>query len=85
MKMLGNNVLVTEVQKEATTAGGIILSADVKQTASEPGIILSVGPEATHLNKGDTVYLSWDKSMPVRIGGQDAAIIAAEHIKAVLS
>jgi co-chaperonin GroES (HSP10) len=85
IQMIGEQVLVAAAPKEETTAGGIILSADVKQTASEPGIILSVGPEATHLNKGDTVYLSWDKSMPVRIGGQDAAIIAAEHIKAVLS
>lgn len=83
--MIGEQVLVAAVPKETTTSGGIILSADVKRTASEPGIILSVGPEATHLNKGDTVYLSWDKSMPVRIEGQAAVIISAEHIKAIIS
>ena len=87
IKMLGEQVLVAAAPKETTTSGGIILSAEVKQTASEPGVILSVGPasSASHLSKGDTVYLSWDKSMPVRIQGQDAVIVAAEHIKAIIS
>ena len=87
IQMLGDQVLIAAVKKEEKTAGGIILSADVKKNASEPGVVLSVGPatSASHLTKGDTVYLSWDKSMPVRIQGQDAAIISAEHIKAILS
>jgi co-chaperonin GroES (HSP10) len=85
IKMIGEQVLVAAAPKEQTTAGGIILASEVKQTASEPGVILAVGGDVTHLNKGDTVYLSWDKSMPVRIQGQDAVIVAAEHIKAVIS
>lgn len=87
IQMIGEQVLVAAAPKETTTSGGIILSAEVKQTASEPGVVLSVGPatSASHLSKGDTVYLSWDKSMPVRIKGQDAVIISAEHIKAILS
>ena len=85
IKPLHDRVLVRRKAEEQKTAGGIILASEVKQTASEPGVILAVGGDVTHLAKGDTVYLSWDKSMPVRIQGQDAVIVAAEHIKAVIS
>ena len=82
----GGIILSAEV-KQTASEPGVILSSEVKATASEPGVVIAVGPatSAAHLNKGDTVYLSWDKSMPVRIQGQDAAIISAEHIKAILS
>jgi co-chaperonin GroES (HSP10) len=85
IKMIGEQVLVAAAPKEEKTAGGIILSSEVKQTASEPGIVMAIGPEVTTVLPKDVVYLSWDKSMPVRISGQDAVIVAAEHIKAVLS
>ena len=87
IQMIGEQVLVAAAPKETKTEGGIILSSEVKATASEPGVVIAVGPAtgAAHLNKGDTVYLSWDKAMPVRIGGQDAVIVAAEHIKAILT
>ena len=85
IKMLGEQVLVAAAPKEKTTSGGIILSAEVKQTASEPGVVMAIGPEVTSVLPKDVIYLSWDKSMPVRIQGQDAVIVAAEHIKAIIS
>jgi len=42
IQMIGEQVLVAAAPKETTTSGGIILSSEVKATASEPGIILSV-------------------------------------------
>ena len=82
--MLGEQVLVAAAPKETKTEGGIILSSEVKATASEPGVVIAIGPNVLDIVQGDTVYLSWDKSMPVRIGGQDAVMVAAEHIKAVI-
>ena len=81
--MLGNNVLVTEVQKEATTTSGIILTGDTTK-GSKPGLVLMVGPEATHLEKGQRVFLDWSKGMPVDVDGNGAIIIDMEYIKAVL-
>lgn len=83
--MIGEQVLIAAAPKETTTEGGIILSSDVKKTASEPGVVLAIGPEVTTVAPQDTVYLQWSESMPVRIKGQDAVIISAEHIKAVIS
>jgi len=86
VQMLGEQVLVVAAPKEEKTAGGIILSADVKQTASEPGVVIAAGPEVNDLiTKGSTIYLDWSKGLPVRISGQQAIMISAEHIKAVIS
>lgn len=85
IRMLGDQVLIAAAPKETKTEGGIILSSEVKATASEPGVVMAIGPEVTSVVPKDVVYLSWDKSMPVRISGQDAVIVSAEHLKAVIS
>lgn len=85
MKMLGNNVLVTEVQKEATTAGGIILTESIDK-GSKPALVLSVGTGALgRVLSGNRVFLDWSKSMPVNVEGKAAAIIDCDHIKAIIS
>lgn len=84
MKMIGTNVLVTETEVEKTTAGGIILSTEVKK-GSKPGLVLAISPDADGIvNKGDRIFLDWAKSMPVDVEGNMAAIVDLEHIKAVL-
>ena len=85
MKMLGNNVLVSEVQKENTTASGIILTSET-DTGSKPGLVLAVSTEALGpLMSGHRVFLDWSKSMPVNVDGKAAVIIDAEHIKAIIT
>jgi co-chaperonin GroES (HSP10) len=85
MKMLGNNVLVSEVQKENTTASVIILTGETDQ-GSKPGLVLAVSTEALGpLMSGNRVFLDWSKSMPVNVDGKAAVIIDAEHIKAIIT
>ena len=84
MKMIGNNVLVSEVQKDNTSAGGIILT-DTIDKASKPGLVLAVSTGALGpLMSGQRVFLDWSKSMPVNVDGKAAVIIDAEHIKAII-
>ena len=86
IEMIGEQVLVAAAPKEERTEGGIILSADVKTTASEPGIVMARGPTVNSaIQKGCTIYLDWSKGLPVRMNGQNAIIIHAENIKAVIS
>jgi|TARA_B110000285_G_scaffold221349_1_gene274198 co-chaperonin GroES (HSP10) len=86
LTMIGGQVLIAAAPKEQTTEGGIILSADVKKTASEPGVVLAHGPDVTEpIIKGVTVYLDWSKAMAVRVAGNDAVIIHQEFIKAVIA
>lgn len=88
MKMLQGNVLVTEVEKETTTTGGIILTDPSKlDKATQPGLVLSISPEVQEvgtIQPGDQVYLTWPESQPVNVDGKKAAIIHYSHIKAVL-
>jgi len=88
MKMLQGYVLVTEVEKETTTAGGILLTSDTKlDKATQPGLVLVVSPEVQEtdtINVGDEVYLTWTESQPVNVDGKKAAIVHYSHIKAVL-
>ncbi len=85
IKMLGSQVLVTAVEKEQTTAGGIILTGDTTK-GSKPGLVLSVGPLAIdRVESGQRVFLDWNKAMPVDFEGEAAAIIDVEWIKAVVS
>ena len=82
--MIGNNVLVSEVQKDNTSAGGIILT-DTIDKASKPGLVLAVSTGALGpLMSGQRVFLDWSKSMPVNVDGKAAVIIDAEHIKAII-
>jgi co-chaperonin GroES (HSP10) len=84
MKMLGNNVLITEVQEENQSSGGIILTESI-DNASKPGLVLAVSSGALGpIMTGYRVYLDWSKAMPVNVDGKAAVIIDAEHIKAVI-
>jgi co-chaperonin GroES (HSP10) len=85
MKMLGNNVLITEVQEENQSSGGIILTESI-DNASKPGLVLSVSLGAVGpLRSGQRVFLDWSKAMAVNVDGKAAVIIDAEHVKAVIS
>lgn len=85
MKMIGNNVLISAVQKENESAGGIILTADTDK-GSKPGLVLAVSTGALDkVMTGNRVFLDWSKSMPVNVDGNAAVIIDADHIKAIIS
>ena len=85
IKMLHSQVLVTSTQKEETTTGGIILTADTTK-GSKPALVLAVSTGALgDVMTGDRVLLDWSKSMPVDFDGNAAAIIDVENIKAVIS
>ena len=52
MKMIGNNVLISEVQKENASAGGIILTEAIDK-GSKPGLVLAA-VSYTHLRAHET-------------------------------
>tara|TARA_Y100000361_G_scaffold153259_1_gene174637 strand:+ start:892 stop:1152 length:261 start_codon:yes stop_codon:yes gene_type:complete len=85
MKMLADNVLITEVEREEKTASGIILTESIDK-GSKPALVLSVGSAANSLIKrGQRVFVEWDKSMPVNVEGNAAAIIKSEFVRAIIS
>lgn len=84
MKMLADNVLVTEIPTEETSVGGIILTESI-DNASKPGLVLSVGSGANgSIKRGQRVFLEWDKAMPVNVDSKAAVIIKSEYIRAII-
>ena len=87
MRMLHNNVLVAEAQKESTTAGGIILTGDIDK-AVKPAVVLGVSVAVANahpeLTIGTEVYINWKESMPITIKNEKAAIINIDHVKVIL-
>lgn len=84
MKMLADNVLVTEVPSESKSTGGIILTESI-DNASKPGLVLAVGSGANgQIQPGQRVFLEWGEAMPVNVEGKAAVIIKSEYIRAII-
>ena len=84
MRVLHDNVLVTEdTQKETTTSAGLILTTDIT-TGNKPARVIAVGPEVTDLLPNSKVYLKWSEAMPVELDGLKCGVVKYEHIKLVV-
>lgn len=83
MKVLHDNVLVTQdTQKERTTESGLILTTDVT-TGHKPAIVIAVGDDVPLVPKA-RVFLDWSKSMPVEVDGLKCAVVKYEDIKLIV-
>ena len=84
MRVLHDNVLVTEKQSgEQTLESGLILTSDVS-TGMKPAVVIACGEEVD-LKPEDTVYLDWKQAMPIELEGLKCGVIKFEHIKLVVS
>jgi co-chaperonin GroES (HSP10) len=54
--------------------------------ASKPALVLACSTAAlSRVKTGDRVFVDWPEAMPVNVEGNAAAIIDADHIKAIIS
>ena len=82
MKVLHDNVLVTEDKKENTTESGLIIQGSIT-TGHKPAVVIAVGDDVPLVPKA-RVYLDWSKSMPVELDGLKCAVVKYEDIKLVV-
>ena len=83
MRVLHDNVLVTEDKAEQKTESGLILTADVT-TGNKPARVIAVGPDVENLLPNSKVYLKWSEAMPVELDGLPCGVVKYEHIKLVV-
>ena len=86
MKVLHDNVLVTEdTKKETTTAAGLILSTDIT-TGNKPARVIAFGEDLkdSGLYPDAKVYLKWSEAMPVELDGLKCGVVKYEHIKLIV-
>lgn len=83
MRVLHDNVLVTEQKTgETQTASGLILSAEIA-TGMKPAVVIACGEEVD-LQPEDKVYLDWKHAMPIELDGLKCGVVKFEHIKLVV-
>lgn len=86
MKVLHDNVLVTEdTEKETKTESGLILTSDIT-TGNKPARVIAFSEDLSHtdLYPNAKVYLKWSEAIPVEIDGLKCGIIKYEHIKLIV-
>lgn len=84
MKVLHDNVLVTEANKEEERPSGIILSKDIS-SGHKAAVVIAAGEIVEGIKPTDKVYLDWSKAMPVELDGLKCAVVSFRDIKLVIS
>ena len=88
MKVLHNNVLVTEdKQEESKTASGLILTSDVT-TGNKPAKVIGMGMDVAlkkALFAGATDYLDGSKAIAVELDGIKCAVVDDDNIKLIVA
>lgn len=84
MRVLHDNVLVTEADAgEQITDSGLIIQGRTT-TGHKPAVVIACG-EDVDLQPQDKVFLDWTKAMPVELDGLQCGVIKYEEIKLVMS
>lgn len=84
MRVLHDNVLVTEHKQENTTESGLIISGS-KTTGHKPAIVIAVGPQVEGgIVPQSKVYLDWSKALPIELDGVKCGVVKYEDIKLVV-
>ena len=92
LRPLGDRILVTRLDSEDTTSGGIIIPDSAKEKPQE-GKVVAVGPGKTNddgdtvplsVKKGDKVLFSKYAGTEINIEGEEHLFIREEDVLAVL-
>ena len=82
IRPMNDRVLIAQNAKENKTESGIILGDKGTGEVSK-ATVLAVGPDVTEVKVGDVILPEWSKASPVKVDGNERAMIKEEHIIAV--
>ena len=82
IRPMNDRVLIAQNAKENKTESGIILGDKGTGEVSK-ATVLAVGPDVTEVKVGDVILPEWAKASPVKVDGNERAMIKEEHIIAV--
>jgi len=82
IRPMNDRVLIAQNAKENKTESGIILGDKGTGEVSK-ATVLAVGPDVTQVKVGDVILPEWSKASPVKVDGNERAMIKEEHIIAV--
>ena len=92
LKPLGDRIVVTALESESTTPGGIVLP-DTAKEKPQRGEVLAVGPgklldngtrNAVDVQVGDHVVYGKYGGTEIKVGGEEVIILRADDILGVI-
>jgi len=79
---LKDRVIIELIEKETTTASGIVLSSADPSEANR-GKVIAVGQEVLDVKEGDIILANWNKATKSKVDQDEFYIIKEEDIIAV--
>jgi len=85
MKLIGRNLLITEIKEEVKTSSGLLLSTeDVSKFRYSKGRVDSVGSDVNIIDAGDEIYYDKSNSHKMIINDEKYTIIQESSVVVVL-
>jgi co-chaperonin GroES (HSP10) len=85
MKLIGRNLLITEVKEEIKTSSGLLLSSeDVSKFRYSKGVVENVGSEVSCINVGDEIYYDKGNGYKMIIHDENYTLIQESAVVVVL-
>jgi len=79
IKALGKKIIVELIEKEAVSAGGIVLTRTDSDEVTR-GVVLAVGPEVVDISFGDVILANWNKGQKMKVEDLDAYVVSEEDV-----
>ena len=76
---LKNNVIVELIEKEKTTATGIILTkADPNEV--NRGKVIAIGPKVEYIQLGEEILPNWNKGTKLKYDNKDIWVVSEDDV-----
>jgi chaperonin GroES len=79
LRPIKNNVIVELIEKEKTTASGIVLTSADSDEASR-GKVIEIGPDVKDVQQGQTVLPNWNKARKAKYNDKEFYIVSEDEI-----
>jgi chaperonin GroES len=79
LRPIKNNVIVELIEKEKTTASGIVLTSADSDEASR-GKVLEIGPDVLDIQQGQIVLPNWNKARKTRYDDKEFYVVPENEI-----
>jgi len=79
IKPILKNILIVRLKKKTTTEAGIILQSDYDGNVDRAQVI-AVGPEVTHVQKDDIIFVDWNKVAPVTVDDVPHYVVKEDNV-----
>lgn len=84
MRPVRDNLLLRDVEEEATSATGLILTGSSKESVFQKAKVVGVGSEVEDVKEGDFIFYIKNQGAEIVDGGEKFKITGFKHVVSVI-